>query len=106
VTYQAIHAALVEGGLNITFGYYETARLRVRAKAAHLSKDVGSAEPEASGPREPIVKLENDPPGMDSPTAQPELTVRAGDAFAVRNALKRAQEISKVDYRKFAKIKS
>ncbi|MEX3557693.1 MAG: hypothetical protein VB124_05045 [Burkholderia sp.] len=108
-----IHEALSAAGIDMTFPVYMTTLKRVRKRsqvapsspAVSIDPDVqtvsvsGSQEPKPT----PVDSRSQEPKRFESANSQPEPEVNAGDAFAVRNALKEAQAVSRTDYRKFAK---
>jgi hypothetical protein len=111
--HEAIHSAIQSGGVDLTFGYYRNTLHRIRTRNATsqtpasvqplaLPVGVGSQEPK------PVTTTSTDsgsqePKQFEPVNPQPEVNVKAGDAFAVRNALKESQQVSQTDYRKFAK---
>lgn len=106
-THNAIYETIVNAGLPMTFTVYRQTLHRVRTRKGATTKlalrpqspaavETGSQEPTpeastsiSSGSQEPKPETE----------AQPQTEFRAGDAFAVRNALKEAQAVSQ-KYRK------
>jgi hypothetical protein len=121
--HEAIHSAIEGAGVELTFGSYRNTLHRLRTRNAagaitpaapgieRVSAAVGSQEPKPFGSQEPIEGGSQEPKsesaGIKSASRvadeKPQSEVRAGDAFAVRDALKQAQATSKTDYRKFAK---